>query len=124
MTLDSPATFANEFDQALNSGDLDRLVQLFDPQACMRTSDELVVEGIELISRELRKLLSAKAQLENRFRQLLRHGEVALILVDWTLQTDTPDGQRITTRGTATNILKYTAEHGWRMIICNPQGTA
>lgn len=119
-----PATFATAFDHALNAGDLDRLLQLYDPQASMRTSNGSVGQGIDLISRELRSLISAKAQIKNRLRHILQHHETALIVVDWTLEINTPDGQRVTTQGAATNVLRQTAEHGWRMIIGNPQGTA
>ena len=118
-----PATFATAFDQALNAGDLDRLLRLYDPQACIRTSEGPVVECADLISRELNNLISAKAHLENRLRQLFRRGEVALIVVDYTLQINTPDGQRIAIEGTATNVLEHTPEHGWRMIIANPEGS-
>jgi ketosteroid isomerase-like protein/phenylpyruvate tautomerase PptA (4-oxalocrotonate tautomerase family) len=122
--ITDPATFATAFDHALNSGDHDRLQALYDPEATMRTSDGSVVEGHDLVGQELKNLIAVQARLENRTRHVFRRGDVALIIVDYTLRITTPDGQQVDSRGTATNVLKHTPEHGWRMIIANPQGIA
>ncbi|MET9263869.1 nuclear transport factor 2 family protein [Amycolatopsis sp. NPDC004079] len=122
--ITDPATFATAFDQALNAGDLDRLLSLYDPDAAMRISDGSVVHGHERVGQELTGLIAAEAQLENRTRHVFRHNDVALIVVDYTLRITTPDGQRADTQGTATNVLRHTPGRGWRMIIANPPGIA
>ena len=118
-----PTTFPTAFDHALNAGDLDRLVCLYDPQAAIRTSEGSVGRGVDQITQEMGKLISAKALIDNRLRHIFQNGDTALI-VDWTLELNTPDGQRVKAQGTATNVIRQTADHGWRMIISNPQGTA
>jgi ketosteroid isomerase-like protein len=122
--ITDPETFASAFDQALNAGDLDRLHSLYDPEATMRISDGSVVDGHEQVGQELKRLIGAEAQLENRTRHVFRQSDVALIVVDYTLRITTPDGQRVDTQGTATNVLRHTPGHGWRMIIANPPGIA
>lgn len=124
LIVTDPATFPTAFDHAVNAGDLDQLLRLFEPQACIRKSDDSVGEGTDQISGELRNLLSAKAQLHNHLRRLFRSGETALIVVDWTLELNNPDGKRVTTQGTATNVIRQSAENGWRMLIANTQGAA
>lgn len=119
-----PTTFPTAFDHALNAGDLDQILRLYDPEASIRTSEGFVGQGVNQISQEMRKLISANAQITNRLRHILQTGETALIVVDWTLELNTPDGRRVTAQGTATNVIRQTAEHGWRMMISNPQGTA
>lgn len=123
-TITDPADFATAFDHALNAGDADRLLALYEPDATMRTSDGSVVEGHDLVGQEVKNLIAAHAHLDNHSRHVFRRGDIALIIVDYTLWITTPDGQRIESRGTATNVLKHTPEHGWRMLIANPQGIA
>lgn len=122
--ITDPATFASAFDQALNAGDLDRLHSLYDPDATMRASDGSVVHGHEQVGQELKRLIAAEARLDNRTRHVFRQSDVALIVVDYTLHITTPDGQRVDTQGTATNVLRHTSGLGWRMIIANPPGIA
>ncbi|BCJ37173.1 hypothetical protein Athai_46760 [Actinocatenispora thailandica] len=123
-TITDPADFATAFDHALNAGDADHLLALYEPDATMRTSDGSVVEGHDLVGQEVKNLIAAHAHLDNHTRHVFRRGDIALIIVDYTLWITTPDGQRIESRGTATNVLKHTPEHGWRMLIANPQGIA
>lgn len=119
-----PDEYPKAFEQALNSGDLDQIDALYDDGATVRGSTGEINQGAAAVRDEMQKLIMAKAHITNTLRHVLRNGEVALIIVDYVLQIDTPDGQRTEMRGTATNVIKEEPGLGWRMIIANPQGTA
>ncbi len=123
MTVQEASKFPNAFDQALNAGDLEGLVSLYDERATIRTADSRVEQGLAAVRVEMEDLIASKATLVNTARHTLQSGDTALIVVDWNLVFSTPDGQRIERRGTATNVLKKDPDRGWRLLVANPQGT-
>ena len=53
---------------------------------------------------------------------MLTSGELALVLLDWTLNVTLPDGQAHEERGTATQVMEKGRDGGWRLRIANPPG--
>ena len=123
MTVQDASKFPSAFDQALNAGDLEGLLSLYDERATIRTADSRVEQGHAAIRIEMNALIASKATLVNTTRHTFESGDTALIVVDWELGFSTPDGQRIERRGTATNVLRKDPEQGWRLLVANPQGT-
>jgi len=122
-TVGEPSNFPTAFDHALNAGNLEELLSLYDERATIRTADGRVEQGHAAIRVEMEKLIASKAVIVNKTRHTFQSGDTALIVVDWDLSLSTPDGQRVQRRGTATNVLKNDPQLGWRMAVANPQGT-
>lgn len=118
------AVFPHVFDMALNGGDLDRIAALYDDDATIRVQSGDTHSGQVAIRAELGQMIAAGANITNTLRHIFRHGDTALIIVDYVLRLTTPDGSPIEVKGTATNVLQRHPEKGWRMIIANPQGMA
>lgn len=122
--VSDPQSFPAVFDDALNTGNLDLLLSLFEPEACFRASDGLMKQGLDALRQEMGAMIAVKARLHNHLRHVMQSGATALIIVDWTLELVPPNSGPVRSEGTATNVLRYTADEGWRMLIANPQGTA
>ena len=120
----TPEAFPSAFEEALNAGDLERLLALYDPEAALRGQAGEVRSGPDAIAEEMGELVAARARITNSLRHTLRHDDTALILVDYVLKLDAPSGQRVELTGTATNVIRQDVDGGWRMIIANPQGAA
>ena len=123
-TITDPATFPHAFDTALNGGDLDRVAALYDENAAIRVQSGDTHSGSAAIRAELGQLIAAGADITNTLRHIFRHGDTALIIVDYVLRLTTSEGSPVEVTGTATNVLQRHPDKGWRMIIANPQGTA
>lgn len=119
-----PENFPHAFDAALNAGDLDRLLALYDEAAVLRVQSGETRSGSAAVRAEMEALIAAKADITNTLRLAFRHGDTALIIVDYVLRLTMPDGAPVVVTGTATNVIAAQAGRGWRMIIANPQGTA
>lgn len=118
-----PMDMAHAFDARLNAGDVDGLLALLAPQAVSRTPQGEVLEDREAIRANFAELVAAGARLENRPRQVLGNGTVALLLIDWTLELTAVDGAPTLT-GTTTNVVVQDGETGeWRLAVLNPAGT-
>ena len=123
-SVEDPAAFPEAFEDALNAGDMERITALYDDAAVLRTQAGETASGPDAVRSEMGRLISAGASIANTLRHVVRHGDTALIIVDYVLRLSGPAGAPITVRGAATNVLRLQPGRGWRMIIANPQGTA
>ena len=111
------------FDAALNAGDLDALLSLFSNRATMRmTSGEVVQESPAGLRGALAQLLAMRPRIRNTVRRVLQSGDIALVLLDWTIEMALPDGQAQVAHGTATQVMEKGRDGGWRLRISNPLG--
>lgn len=51
-------------------------------------------------------------------------GDVALLIVDWSIRGTSRQGHPVDLRGTATDVARRGADGHWRYVIDNPFGTA
>lgn len=119
-----PARLPFAFEDALNAGDVDAVLELFSPDATMRTLAHEVLTGAAELRREVERTIEAKAYLTNTARFCLTGDGTALIVVDWALEATTPDGTRVTPTGTTANLARRVADGSWRFTVLNPLGTA
>jgi uncharacterized protein (TIGR02246 family) len=119
----TPRQVPAAFDAALNAGDLDTVLGLFSHQATMRMTNGDVVQAnpAELRS-ALAHLLTLRPRIRNEVRRVLTSGDIALVLLDWTLNVTLPDGHAHTESGTATQVMEKGRDGGWRLRIANPPG--
>ncbi|HWC79545.1 MAG TPA: nuclear transport factor 2 family protein [Pseudonocardiaceae bacterium] len=123
-TVNDAFDMSSAFDTRLNDGDLEGLLALLAPGAISRTPQGEVLEDPQAIRANLAGLITAGARLHNRPRLVLTSGDVALLLIDWTLELANVGGTPTMT-GTTTNVVTRTgADDGWRLAILNPIGTA
>lgn len=117
-----PAQLPTAFEKALNSGNLDEVLDLFAPDAVMRT-----VTGETVTGQALRDYtagsIAADARLSNGPSRVLAGGDVALLSEDWTMEITTPDGHRLKNTGTTANVARRGVDGVWRMAVLNPLGT-
>lgn len=50
--------------------------------------------------------------------------DTALLVPDWTMEIDTPDGTRIAPTGSTANVARRIGSGEWRFAVLNPLGTA
>ncbi|MFF9645550.1 YybH family protein [Kitasatospora aureofaciens] len=123
--ITDPAQLPVAFQDALNSGDVDAVLALFAPGAAMRTVSGALVTGPGALRAEIGGTVAARGRLTNVQRHTLVGAGTALLVTDWTLEIDTPTGDRIAPTGTTANIARQDpSDGGWRFALLNPLGTA
>ena len=123
VVCSSPEQVPVAFDAALNAGDLDCLLGLFSNQATMRmTNGDVVQENPAGLRTAFARLLALRPRIHNKVRRVLTSGDIALVLLDWTLNVTLPDGREHEELGTATQVMELGRDGGWRLRISNPLG--
>ncbi|PUJ10794.1 YybH family protein, partial [Salmonella enterica] len=86
------------------------------------TNGEVVQESPGGLRAGLAQLLPLRPRIRNEVRRVLTSGDIALVLLDWTLNVTLPDGRDHEERGTATQVMEKGRDGGWRLRISNPAG--
>jgi ketosteroid isomerase-like protein len=86
------------FVQALNSGDLDALVALYEPQICFEHQSEQVATGTQAIREALSSLLSMNPKITLEVKKLNQTSDIALTSANWHLTSLGPDDTTVNIR--------------------------
>jgi ketosteroid isomerase-like protein len=114
---DHPAVFAAAF----NSGDPQLLEQVYVEDALFVTPDGKRVVGDERIRANV-EFQSLGIPIQVRPRLVHEYRDLALLIVDWTIEGKDPAGQDVKIEGTATDLAQRGADGFWRYLIDVPFG--
>ena len=76
------------------------------------------------IAAELERDLKLGLPLEAKARHVFVAGDIAQIVVDWSIDGTGPDGKHVHVEGTASDVARRGADGRWRYLIDNRLGTA
>ena len=124
MPAHSPEEVHQLWGSAMNTGDLDAVLDLYEPDAAVVSQPGQVVTGTAAIRAALGGFLAMQPRFELRPRQVLQTGDLALLLTEWTMQARGPDGSPVAMGGTTSDVVRRQADGSWRFAIDNPYGTA
>ncbi|MGW0365995.1 YybH family protein [Streptomyces sp. NPDC002990] len=114
-----PAAFAAAF----NTGDPAAVQRMYEPEAVFVPRPGAPVRGASLAAATL-DFLALGLPIEVRPRHTYTAGDIALLIVDWTIDGPGPDGEPVHLEGTATDVARRGADGLWRYVIDNPFGAA
>lgn len=118
---DDPTQLPAAFVVAFNSGNAGHLERLYQEHAVIVPRPGHPVSGDERAA-ATRHLLGFGLPIEAQLRQAYTVDDVALLIVDWSIQGTAPDGAAVDLSGTATDIAQRGADGLWRYVVDNPFG--
>jgi uncharacterized protein (TIGR02246 family) len=125
MTIkDRPEAVIERFSELLADGDLEAMMELYEPDAAFVPQPGGVVTGHEAIRAALEPFLSIKPRMEGRIEKVLRAGDIALVANSWTLAGTAPDGSPVEMAATSADVLRRRGDGSWGIVIDDPWGTA
>jgi uncharacterized protein (TIGR02246 family) len=110
------------FAKALNAGDLDALISLYEPDASLMPSPGTVVAGTEAIRAALAQFIAAKPSITLSPKTLAQSGDLALVTAQWELDMTGPDGKPAKASGQSVEVMRRQADGSWRFAIDFPFG--
>jgi ketosteroid isomerase-like protein len=121
LTAD-PQTQNAMFLTAFNSGDGALFDSLYRDDAISNLS------GVPLSGSERTKFLTewlaTGPTLKSEVREFYTTGDTALIIVDYDLEMDGPEGGRVRIQGSCTDVVRKGADGKWQMAIDRPVADA
>jgi uncharacterized protein (TIGR02246 family) len=122
MRAMTPDEIDTLFAQALNAGDLEGLVALYEPQASLMPMPGSVVCGTAAIRDALAGFLAAEPSITLTARTLAQSGDVALVTAQWRLALTDQDGKPATMNGQSVEVVRRQPGGHWLFAIDFPFG--
>lgn len=122
MKSHSPQDAVEQFVQAMNRGDLEKALSLYEPGAAFVVRPGVVVTGTPALREALAELAMLKPALTTEAREVVEAGDIALYCARWTLRGTDPAGNVVEQRGCSSDVLRRQADGSWRIALDNPFG--
>jgi uncharacterized protein (TIGR02246 family) len=118
MPARKPEECDSLFERHLNAGELDALVDLYEPGATLVASPGEQTVGHAAIREVLAGWIAARAQMRLVVGQVLRSGDdIAALYNDWSGHYVDADGARVEVAGQAIEIVRRQSDGTWRFAI-------
>jgi uncharacterized protein (TIGR02246 family) len=122
MTARTPEDVDRLFAEALNAGNLDGLVALYEPEASLSPAPGKQVSGHAAIREALAGFLAAKPRMDLSVRVIAQSGALALCTARWTLAMTGQDGKPQEVAGQSIEVVRRQADGRWLFAIDEPFG--
>ena len=123
MRTETPEAVLQSIVDGINTGDLDSLMTLYEPDAVFATQPGTVTSGHPGIREALSNFVAAKGTLDLKVTRVLKGGDLALVVGNWTFVGTAPDGQPLKLAAKSADVLRRQGDGTWRFVIDNPWGT-
>jgi ketosteroid isomerase-like protein len=110
--------------ERFNSGKVSAMMALHAPESVFIANDGRAITDHAEIAARLERDLRLGVPLVAKVRHVFVADDIAQIVVDWSIDGTSPDGQPVHLGGTACDIVRRGVDGCWRYIIDNNQGTA
>jgi uncharacterized protein (TIGR02246 family) len=112
------------FAAALNGGDLEGLVALYEPQASLTPQPGTTVTGTTAIREALSGFVNMKPRMTITPRLIAQTGDMALVTAQWQLSAAGAGGKPAEMTGRSIEVLRRQADGSWRFVIDEPFGVS
>ena len=122
MPAYNPEELDQLFTSAMNAGDIDALVDLYEPDASMMLEPGQYVSGQDGIREALGGFVDMKPTISLECELIGQSGDVALGRGVWELTGTGADGEPVTMNGQSAEVYHRQPDGTWLFAIDNPFG--
>lgn len=118
-----PEDFIPSLVERFNSKNIEAMMELYAPEAVFVAHDGQVIRDRSEFAAQFQHDMNL-GPLKANVRHVFVGVDTAQIVLDWSIDGTGPDGKPVHLHGTASDIMRRSADGVWRCIIDNNQGTA
>ena len=122
MPAHTPEEIDSLFAQALNAGNVDALVALYEPQASLMPSPGTLVAGTAAIREALAAFVAGKPAMQIAPRLVSQSGDLAVVTAKWQLAMTGQDGKPAQMQGQSVEVVRRQSDWRWLFVIDLPFG--
>jgi uncharacterized protein (TIGR02246 family) len=119
-----PEAVIEQFAELLAEGDLEGMLNLYEPDAAFAPQPGESVLGRDEIRAALESFLAVMPRMDGATEKVLEAGDTALVVNRWRLNGTAPDGSPVEMAGTSADVLRRRPDGSWGIVIDDPWGAA
>jgi uncharacterized protein (TIGR02246 family) len=123
MSAATPEQVLEAIVEGINTGDLERLMPLYENEAAFANEPGSLAHGAPGVSEALTGFISMKGKLDLDVTRVLEVGDLALVIGVWSFDGTRPDGEPVRLAARNADVLRRQTDGTWRFVIDNPWGT-
>ena len=123
MPSETPQQVLKSIVDGINTGNLDTLMALYEPQAVFATQPGILSHGLPGVRQALAGFVAMQGKLDLNVTRVLEVGDLALVTTAWSFIGTGADGEPVTLTARSADVLRRQADGSWRFVIDNPWGT-
>ena len=122
MAARNPEDLDRLFAGALNTGNIEELMALYEPQASLMATPGKIVTGADAIRDALQGFLDGKPKMSLSPHVVAKTADLALTTSKWELTMTGPDGKPAQMAGQSIEVARRGSDGNWRFAIDLPFG--
>jgi ketosteroid isomerase-like protein len=122
MPARTPEELDPLFAEALNAGNVEGVVALYEPQACLVLEPGKVAKGTAALRDEIAGLVAMKPKMTIETSKVAEAEGVAFLSGKWTIDGTGPDGKPTRMEGRSVEVCRRQPSGEWRFAIDSPFG--
>ena len=123
MKTRNPLEAVAQFINAMNNGDLETALTVYEPGASLVVKPGVVATGTVALREALAGFVALKPTLTTESQQVMEAGDVALYCSRWRLRGTDPAGNPVHMGGRSSDVLRRQSDGNWLIALDNPWGT-
>jgi len=123
MSRGTPEEVLQSIVDGINTGNLDALMTLYEPQAAFASQPGSLAHGLAGVRESLAAFTAMKGTLDLTLTRILEASDLALVVGVWSFMGTGPDGAPVKLTGHNADVLRRQTDGSWRFVIDNPWGT-
>jgi uncharacterized protein (TIGR02246 family) len=120
MPAHKPEDMVPTFEAAFNSGDIEQVMALYEPDCVLVPQPGQTVAGTAAIRAALVGFLAVRGQIKVTSKRVLQNGDVAFVNSHWDLNGSGPDGSAVAMSGDTSEVIRKQSDGTWRYAIDDP----
>ena len=122
MKTPGPLDAVTQFVNAMNNGDLETALRMYEPEASIVVQPGVIATGTSALREALAGFAALKPTITTEAHQIMAADGVALYCSRWNMRGTDPAGNPVQMGGCSSDVLRRQADGNWRIALDNPFG--